>query len=78
MGRDTKIDPALKALIDHVVAPELVRQYLDECRKVGDNGEGQSEIAEPYSTYSTVRRTHSAEDLFPSLGSGTSEEEPVQ
>ena len=39
MDRDPKIDPVLKAWIDHVLAPALVRQYLDERRKVGDNGE---------------------------------------
>jgi hypothetical protein len=39
MARDSQIDPALKAWIDRVLAPALVRQYLDACREVGDNGE---------------------------------------
>lgn len=79
MDRDPKIDPALKAWIDDVLVPAMVRQYLDACRAVGDNGEGQSEIGVHYSTYCNVgRRMHPAEDRLPSLDSGTSDEEPVQ
>jgi len=78
MDRDPKINPALKAWIDDVLVPALVRQYLDERCAVGDNGEGQREIGVPYATYFTVGRVRSAEDRFPSPDPGTSDEEPVQ
>jgi hypothetical protein len=37
MGRDFKIDPALKAWLDNVFVPAMVRLYLDSRRDVGDN-----------------------------------------
>jgi len=33
-----KIDPALKAWIDNVIVPALVRLYLAECGSSPDNG----------------------------------------
>jgi len=37
MGRNPQIDPALKAWLDNVLVPALVRQFLAEIRPVGDN-----------------------------------------
>jgi hypothetical protein len=37
MGRNRQIDPALKAWLDNVIVPALVRQFLAEIRTVGDN-----------------------------------------
>jgi len=39
MRGDTKLDPTLKAWIDSVLVPALVRQYLDARREARDNGE---------------------------------------
>jgi hypothetical protein len=37
MEREIKIDPALKAWIDNVIVPALVRHYRAEKCAVGDN-----------------------------------------
>jgi hypothetical protein len=79
MDRDTKIAPVLKAWLNTVLVPALVRQYLDECRAVDDNGDGKSDIRLLYSTQPTVgRRMRPAEDPFPFLDSGDLDEEAVQ
>jgi hypothetical protein len=41
VGQDTKIDPALKAWVDRVLVPAMVRQYLDARREVGDNNDSR-------------------------------------
>jgi hypothetical protein len=37
MERDAKIDPALKAWLDNVLVPVMVREYLASAREAGDN-----------------------------------------
>jgi hypothetical protein len=37
MERDPKLDPALKAWLDNVIVPALVRQFRAETRMVSDN-----------------------------------------
>jgi len=37
MERDGKIDPALKAWLDNVLIPVMVREYLAPAREAGDN-----------------------------------------
>ena len=37
MERDVKIDPALKAWLDNVLVPVMVREYLTPSREPGDN-----------------------------------------
>jgi hypothetical protein len=38
VARDTEIDPVLKAWLDNVLVPAMVRKYLDACHELGDNG----------------------------------------
>lgn len=42
MERAGKIDPVLKAWLDNVLVPAMVRQYLAARSEVGDNGFGVS------------------------------------
>ena len=44
MERDTKIDPALKAWLDNVLVPVMVRQYLAARPRTGDNGLNPSSV----------------------------------
>jgi len=37
MERGAKIDPALKAWLDKVLIPVMVREYLAPAREAGDN-----------------------------------------
>jgi hypothetical protein len=37
MEGSTKIDPVLKAWIDNVMVPVMVREYLEVCEAAGDN-----------------------------------------
>lgn len=41
MARDTNIDPAVKAWVDRVLVPAMVRQYLDARREVRDNSDSR-------------------------------------
>jgi hypothetical protein len=41
MERDPKIDPALKAWLDNVIVPALVREFRAAARAVGDNEQGR-------------------------------------
>jgi hypothetical protein len=56
VARDTNIDPAVKAWVDRVLVPAMVRQYLDARPEVRDNSDSR----------------------FPSLDSGTSDEDAIQ
>jgi hypothetical protein len=56
VARDTNIDPAVKAWVDRVLVPAMVRQYLDTRPEVSDNSDSR----------------------FPSLDSGTSNEDAIQ
>jgi hypothetical protein len=38
MEREPRIEPALKAWLDNVLVPSMVRQYLAAFREVDDNG----------------------------------------
>jgi hypothetical protein len=37
MKREIMIDSAVKAWLDNIIVPALVRQFCDETRTVGDN-----------------------------------------
>jgi hypothetical protein len=41
VGHDTKIDPALKAWVDRVLVPAMVRQYLDARPEISDNNDSR-------------------------------------
>ncbi len=41
MGRDVRIDPALKALVDRVLVPAMVRQYRAARPEVRDNSDSR-------------------------------------